>query len=65
MTFRLFWKDERISPNFAHLLFEDPIGTYANVNPEVIEEIWFPDIFVSEVVNLRSPKYVREVASLR
>ena len=65
MTFRLFWRDTRIVPNVQHLIYSDPIGTYANINPDTVEDIWFPDIFVGEVISLRTPKYVREAASLR
>ena len=65
MTFRRFWKDTRIVPKIQHLIYSDPIGTYANVNPDTVNDIWFPDIFVGEVISLRTPKYVREAASLR
>ena len=65
MSIRLHWTDPRIKPDEEHLQNTDSIGTYANVDSQTIDEIWFPDIYFPNAIDVRTPKFLRETSFLR
>ena len=65
LSVRLHWIDQRIKPKREHLNHSDGIGPYANVDSLTVNEIWFPDIYFPNAVEVRTPKFVRETSFLR
>ena len=62
---RFYWTDKRITPIEEFLSGEDPVGSYVNVDPLIVNDIWIPDAYIDEVLTIRTPKYERQPASLR
>ena len=67
ISLRLVWKDERVSLNesFHEYLERDRIGEYFNINPSEVEELWLPDVYIPDSIEIRHPKYMAEPTSLR
>ena len=65
VTLRYYWHDTRITPVDKYLKNEDSFGTYLNLHPMETNNIWMPDTFIDQAINLRKPKYFLEPSSLR
>ena len=66
-TFRMFWKDERLSLKLGSLpeSFDLLNKSFITLHPSVTNFIWMPDIFIDQAVNLRRPRFHTPPASLR
>ena len=63
-TLRMFWYDERLSLQRG-VLPEHKGKEYITLHPSVASQLWIPDIFVDQAVNLRKPVIHTPPTSLR
>ena len=64
-TLRFYWRDSRITPDQGHMQGKDSLGAYVNLHPKTASQIWMPDTFIDQAINVRKPAYYTETASLR
>ena len=64
-TLRFYWRDTRITPTQSHMDGHDSLGAYVNLHPQDDSQLWMPDTFIDQAINIRKPAYYTETASLR
>ncbi|CAG7832575.1 unnamed protein product [Allacma fusca] len=61
MNLRMYWRDTRLK----HLAVTTGVNTFLVLNPNLLDKIWHPDIFVDHVKSVSQPALISKPASLR
>ena len=66
-SLKLYWKDKNIKINKDVTQFDGRARgmDYILVDPNFVKEIWMPDIFIDQSINIRVPNFYTKPASLR